>query len=101
MDAKSLVPTGWHFVTPFSEPDGMTPITCLDRKRHPVRYYFVGFGNCLHTPRHQHTLMRGIGGSDWEVPELRFVQVYDPFKLDIYTLGNVISAALHEVLFFF
>jgi len=97
MDAKSLVPTGWHFVAPFCEPDGMTRITPLDRKRHPVRYYFIGFGNSLHIPRHQRTPIKGIGGGDCDVPELHTGQAYDPFKLDIYTLGNLIDKYLHEV----
>lgn len=97
MDAKSLVPTGWHFVAPFCEPDGMTKINPLNRKRHPVRYYFIGFGNCLHIPRHQRTPIKGIGGGDCDVPELLAGQAYDPFKLDIYTLGNVIDKHLHEV----
>ena len=98
MDAKSLVPTGWHFVAPFCEPDGMTRIAPLDRKRHPVRYYFIGFGNCFHIPRHQRsTPIKGIGGGDCDVPELLNGQAYDPFKLDIYTLGNVIDKHLHEV----
>ena len=97
MDAKSLVPTGWHFVAPFCEPDGMTRITLLDRKRHPVRYYFIGFGNCFHIPRHQRTAIKGIGGGDGEVPELITGQAYNPFKLDIYTLRNVIDKYLHKV----
>ena len=97
MDAKSLVPTGWHFVSPFCEPDGMTRITPLDRKRHPVRYYFIGFGNCFHIPRHQRTAIKGIGGDDYDVPELINGHAYDPFKLDIYTLGNVIDKYLYEV----
>jgi len=96
MDAKSLVPTGWHFVAPFCEPDGMTRITPLDRKRYPVRYYFIGFGNCLHIPSHQRTTIKGIGGGDYDVPELLTGEAYDPFKLDIYTLGNVIDNYLYE-----
>ena len=97
MDAKSLVPTGWHFVAPFCEPDGMTRITPLDRKRYHVRYYFIGFGNCLHIPSHQRTTIKGIGGGDYDVPELITGEAYDPFKLDIYTLGNVIDNYLYEV----
>ena len=97
MDAKSLVPTGWHFVAPFCEPDGMTRITPLDRKRYPVRYYFIGFGNCLHVPPNQRTTIKGIGGGDYDVPELLTGEAYDPFKLDIYTLGNVFDNYLYEV----
>ncbi|KAJ3511341.1 hypothetical protein NLJ89_g4151 [Agrocybe chaxingu] len=89
MDAKSIIPTGWHFVSHFCEPDGMTKISPLERKHLPVRYYFVGFGNCYHIPPNTTPLVRDIGGNDGDVPELFKGQPYDPFKLDIYTLGNV------------
>ncbi|KAF8165858.1 hypothetical protein B0H34DRAFT_648961 [Crassisporium funariophilum] len=94
MDAKTIIPTGWHFVAHFCEPDGMTRISPLERKRWPVRYYFVGFGDCFHVPRTTKPLIQAIGGSDQDVPELFTGKPYDPFKLDIYTLANVFQKQL-------
>lgn len=97
MEAKPILPTGWHFVSPFCEPDGINRIKPLARRDHPVRYVFIGFGTCYHIPINQRNLVNGIGGSDDEVPELRHHRPYDPFKLDIYTLGNVIARELYQV----
>lgn len=97
MDAKSIIPTGWHFVSHFCEPDGITKISPLERRNYPVRYYFVGFGSAYHLPPPKQTLVRDIGGGDFDVPELAKGKSYDPFKLDIYTLGNVFKKELYEV----
>ncbi len=96
MDAKSIIPTGWHFVSHFCEPDGITKISSLERRNYPVRYYFVGFGSAYHLPPPKQPLVRDIGGGDDDVPELAKGKSYDPFKLDIYTLGNVFKE-LYEV----
>ena len=97
MDAKSIVPTGWHFVAHFCEPDGMTRISPLDRRNHIVRYYFIGFGSCYHIAPKTARLVQDIGGSDTDVPELFTGKPYDPFKHDIYTLGNVFNKELYQV----
>ncbi|KAF9562452.1 hypothetical protein CPC08DRAFT_706660 [Agrocybe pediades] len=96
MDAKALVPTGWHFVSHFCEPDGMTKIVPRDRKNHPVRYYFIGFGSCYHINPRDKPLVLNIGGTDDDVPELFKGTPYDPFKLDVYTLGNVLLKELYD-----
>ena len=98
MDAKAIIPTGWHFVSHFCEPDGVTRISPLERRSFPVRYYFVGFGNAYHLPHSsKQQLVTDIGGEDEDVPELREGHRYDPFKLDIYTLGNVFKKELYNV----
>ena len=97
MDAKAIIPTGWHFVSHFCEPDGITKISPLERRSYPVRYYFVGFGNVYHVPHQKQPLVTDIGGGDGDVPELLQGKPYDPFKLDVYTLGNIFKKELHEV----
>ena len=100
MDARAIVPTGWHFVSHFCEPDGMTRISPLPRKNHSVRYYFIGFGNCYHISPDVTPLVTSIGGNDDDVPELFTGKPYDPYKLDIYTLGNILMKELFHVCFF-
>ena len=97
MDAKPIIPTGWHFVSHFCEPDGMTRLAPMERKNHSVRYYFVGFGRAYHISPKQKPLVMDIGGRDTSAPELLTFQPYDPFKLDIYTLGNVFLNDLYVV----
>ncbi|KAF9534658.1 hypothetical protein CPB83DRAFT_802734 [Crepidotus variabilis] len=96
MDAKSIIPTGWHFVSHFCEPDGMTRVKPLERRNHPVRYYFVGFGNSCSFPPGKQPLVNHLGAEDEEVPELLSRKPYDPYKLDIYTLGNVFKRQLFQ-----
>ncbi|PPR04658.1 hypothetical protein CVT24_011876 [Panaeolus cyanescens] len=97
MDARSLIPGGWHFVAHFCQPDGMTRIVPRQRKTCPVRYYFVGFGSCYHFPPGQRPLVHDIGCTDTDVPELSSsaMRPYDPFKLDVFTLGNVFMKCLY------
>ena len=63
-----------------------------------VKYYFIDFGLSSYfedqdTPR----LVTGEDGQDQEVPELNFSRSYDPFKVDIFTLGNVYKRTFLEV----
>jgi hypothetical protein len=95
MDVTSIVPTGWHFVAHFCEPDGMTRIPPLDRRNHIVRYYFIGFGRCVY--RIAPKTARLVREIDTDVPELFTGKPYDPFKHDIYTLGNVFDKELYQV----
>ena len=90
MDAKPIVPTaGWHFVAHFCEPDGMTRTSSLDRRNR--------IGSCYHIAPKTARLVRDIGGNDTDVPELFTGNPYDPFKHDIYTLGNVFDKELYLV----
>jgi len=97
MDARKIVPTGWHFVAHFCEPDGLTKIGPLERRFNPVRYYYVGFGNALHINPKEPSLHLGSGGLDDDAPELFQAKPYDPFKYDVYTLGNVLKKHLYQV----
>ncbi|KIJ95230.1 hypothetical protein K443DRAFT_11526 [Laccaria amethystina LaAM-08-1] len=78
MDARPIHPQGWHFVVKEfgSDSDGVTYVTPLARIDHPVKYYFIDY--------------------DADVPELKELQPYDPFKVDVFTVGNVFFKDLYQ-----
>lgn len=56
----------------------------------PVKYYFVDFGIAVRIPPDvQPKRALGDYGIDREVPELSVTVPYDPFKVDIFIVGNV------------
>jgi hypothetical protein len=93
MDASKAIPKGFHFGNWFSH-DGVNFDKFQWRDRwsvRPVNYYFIDFGLSF---RYRAGLKNirdlGIFGQDKTVPERSLTVPYDPFKLDIYQLGNVI-----------
>lgn len=89
MDARPIYPQGWHFKANVCAPDGVTFVTPLARIDHPVRYYFIDYGVSHHFLPGQSRLVLDWGGRDADVPELKKLQPYDPFKVDVFTVGNV------------
>ncbi|KAG6893292.1 hypothetical protein C0992_010570, partial [Termitomyces sp. T32_za158] len=89
MDASKIIPRGFHPVK-IRTHDGVT----LDKERHdrwsvaPVKYYFIDFGLSRYYPDEPWETMTGLCGQDRTVPELVAKEPYDPFKLDIFQLGN-------------
>ncbi|KAJ7074531.1 hypothetical protein C8F01DRAFT_1100802 [Mycena amicta] len=92
MDASKLMPGGHHFSVPWTENgDSRVPSRWRDRcSVAPIDYYFIDFGL---SSRHEEGIdaARVVGdrGRDDTVPELSETVPYNPFKLDIYQLGNV------------
>jgi len=96
MDASAMYPMGFHPVNDMYLPDACTPTTPLPRSTVPVKYYFVDFGiSSLITSGHP-KLVVGDAGQDREVPELSTVVPYDPFKVDIFLVANVLRRSLHD-----
>ncbi|KAI9067211.1 hypothetical protein FKP32DRAFT_1564216 [Trametes sanguinea] len=89
MDAKPLYPSGHHPVKMDYTPDAVYDAIPLSRTEHPVRYYYVDFGLSVRFPENSPTMVVGDVGRDDEVPELSSTVPYDPFKADIYALGNL------------
>ena len=95
MDACSIYPQGWHFLVRDFAPDTVTLVTPLARIDHLVRYYFGDYG-LSHLPDQAH-LVLDRGGRDTDVPQLKKLQSYNPFKVDVFTVGNVFFKDLYEV----
>ncbi|GLB34243.1 putative protein kinase [Lyophyllum shimeji] len=89
MDARPILPTGWHFVAKHCTPDGVTPIAPLARIDNPVRYIIIDFDCAVRLLEGQPRLITDFGGRDGDPPEYKSLDPYDPFKIDVFTLGNV------------
>lgn len=98
MDASSLFPEGFHPIFPDFLPDGLHETFPFTRSVAPVRYYYIDFGISSHFPDDTvNKLVTGQDGLDKEVPELSTTVPYDPFKVDIFILGNVFKKLVYSV----
>jgi len=91
MDGSSLYPGGFHPVRSNLTPDTRSrarPYSRFTAPR-PVKYYYVDFGiSSIFSPEDKSRLVVGADGIDQEVPELSDTVPYDPFKVDIFVLGD-------------
>ncbi|KAJ7652148.1 kinase-like domain-containing protein [Mycena polygramma] len=100
MDATRVVPKGWHFAAPYSNTGTTVELDWEPRfSVPPVPYFIIDFG--LSTSFQPHISLeeaRVVGkyGQDKYVPELSDTVPYNPFKVDIYQLGNVIMALVES-----
>ncbi|KAI9063417.1 kinase-like protein [Trametes sanguinea] len=97
MDASALFPKGFHAIAQQMLADGVTPATVLSRASAPVHYYFIDFGISTRFTDDSPRLVVGTDGLDREPPELSKTVPYDPFKLDVFLIGNMIRHTLYEV----
>ncbi|KAJ6461320.1 hypothetical protein C8R45DRAFT_1028057 [Mycena sanguinolenta] len=93
MDASHVVPRGWHFEAPWTRCGKGEGIKSVPRSTvGPIAYYVIDFGlsDRFFDVRPEDVLDVGKYGQDKTVPELSETVPYNPFKVDIYQLGNVI-----------
>lgn len=92
MDANQMFPQGFHSVKTGFLPDAKTPARPLARSQVWVEYSYVGYGISICIPPHVHPkLALGIDGRGRDVPELSAFAPYDPFKVDIFIIGNMVE----------
>ena len=99
MDASALYPKGFHPIRTGVLPDLSGYATSLSRlaAAQPVKYYYIDFGISVHIPHGEPRLVLGTAGLDQEVPELSDSVPYDPFKVDVFILGNVFTQQIYTV----
>ena len=100
MDASSLYPDGFHPVVLDWTTDALGMAKAFSRYTAPtpVKYYFVDFGISSHfSPEDTERLVLGADGLDKTVPELSPAVPYDPFKVDIFVLGNFLRKRVYKV----
>ena len=68
------------------------------RTSHPTKYYFIDFGISMQFESYRRReLVIGDIAQDQTVPELSRNVPYDPFAVDIYTLGNIYKEEVIKV----
>lgn len=98
MDANQMFPQGFHSVKTGFLPDAKTPARPLARSQVWVEYSYVGYGISICIPPHVHPkLALGIDGRGRDVPELSAFAPYDPFKVDIFIIGNMVERMFLDV----
>lgn len=97
MNGSVLFPQGHHPIWRDRSPDAVYDLTPLQRMDQPVRYFYVDFGLSVRFQPGASTLVVGDVGRDAEVPELSWDVPYDPFKADIYALGNLFDKEFQQV----
>ncbi|KAF5374685.1 hypothetical protein D9615_008948 [Tricholomella constricta] len=97
MDARPILPSGWHFVAHNCTLDGVTPVSPLARIDYPVRYVIIDFDCSVRLSPGQPRLITNFGGRDGDPPEYKSRDPYDPFKIDVFTLGNVFFKDFYKV----
>ena len=98
MDAKALYPEGFHPVFPHRRPNGKGRAPILPRDACPIKYYYVDFGiSSFFPPDSSDKLVVGTLGRDQDVPELSKSVPYDPYKVDVFILGNFFRTQFLDV----
>ena len=98
MDANCLYPKGFHPVAMRRLPNGRSYAPRRARRHVNVKYYYIDFGISVHIPPDTPSrLVVGIDGRDQDVPELSSIVAYDPFKVDVFIIGNLFKTFFQKV----
>lgn len=97
-DAEKLYPFGYHPALSDYTEDVERRAPFISRTAAGgVKYYITDFGISSHFESGEDRLVTGSRCQDKTVPELSNVEPYDPFAVDIYTLGNIYKEDLLDV----
>ncbi|KAH9894107.1 kinase-like domain-containing protein [Cubamyces lactineus] len=96
LDAEAMYPEGFHPMADDCLPDKVTTFApYISRSQAHAVYYFIDFGiSSRFEPDDTQRLVLGSDGLDQEVPELSDTIAYDPFKVDIFIMGNMFLKTL-------
>ncbi|KAJ3476120.1 hypothetical protein NLI96_g11382 [Meripilus lineatus] len=91
MNAKSMYPDGFHPVHDTHDLSRSFFVPHYTRSERRPKYYFIDFGISSYFPTDDDTLVVGLDGRDNEVPELSSTIPYNPYKTDIFIIGNLLK----------
>lgn len=99
MDGDAMYPEGFHPIALRRNPDYSGFAKYISRTAvGGVKYYFIDFGISVYIPENlRPQMVTGLLGRDRDPPELSDTQPYDPFKLDIFIIGNMLKREFQEV----
>lgn len=98
MDADAMYPEGFHPISLRRTQDYSSIATYESRTTAGAKYYYVDFGISVYIPEAlRPKLVTGILGRDQDPPELSETVPYDPFKLDIFIIGNMFKREFYQV----
>lgn len=97
MDADAMFPEGFHPIHVMYKRDYSGWADYIPRSIAGVKYYFVDFGISSYIPEGDGTFVVGNLGRDQDPPELSETISYDPFKLDVFIIGNMLKQELYDV----
>jgi len=98
MDADAMYPEGFHPVRMELKPDCSDDAKYIPRSAVAIKYYFIDFGISVYIPENLRSkLVTGLLGRDRDPPELSDRTPYDPFKLDVFIIGNMLKREFYMV----
>ena len=93
-----MYPEGFHPIALDRNPDYSEKAKHISRTAAKVKYYFIDFGISVYIPEDlRPKMVTGFLGRDRDPPELSKRDPYDPFKLDIFIVGNMFKRDFQEV----
>lgn len=99
LDADTMYPGGFHPLDLNKTPDYSSVAKYISRTSAGAKYYYVDFGISVYIPDDMGTkLVTGVFGRDRDPPELSLEKPYDPFKLDIFIVGNMFKKEFCDVI---
>lgn len=98
LDGTPMYPEGFHPTLQDLREEGFHSATYISRSSTTgVRYFITDFGLSTQFKDGETRSVTGIDCQDKEVPELSEDEPYDPFAVDVFTLGNLYRKELIQV----
>lgn len=97
-DASKMYPLSYHPTVPNFTPDARKRAPYISRTAAGgVKYFVTDFGISTHFADGNRGYVVGSACQDETVPELSEYIPYNPFPVDIYTLGSLFKEEIFEV----
>ena len=99
MEWKDMFPKGFHSQKNLRTKDARGSAPFFTRTQRPTRYVIIDFGmSSRYDPSYVSPREVSLIGGDKTVPEFLKIQPYhDPYKTDIYYVGNLIRTEFMQV----